>query len=369
MESLSGILAFVRTRRAAIMAAGAQLGISASAVGKSEARWRTAGRAPAQPQHAPHQHLTEEGELFLERCARIVRELERGRGRSDAGRQSPRGRLRVSLPAIGYRMLVPLLPEFTRRYPEIELDLDFSDRIVDLIGEGRGRGHAQRQLRDSREGAAVGRLSLRGGGVAGLSGGARRAAQARRSGRTRAAGVPPCGRWAIAGMAIRRRRKTPRRRCAPRWPSTMWRRWWAPPRPAWAWPMCRTSPCANCCMTASWSRPWRTGPGGGGRFAAVARNTACLAQAARVRGLPGRALAAGVRGRQPGAVCRAAACARRVARARRKLAACLSVSIGDKPPCGRVDGLPGAASMMAQTHTAPIRTGRITWQHHQYKQE
>ena len=94
--------------------------------------------------------LTEEGELFLERCARIVRELEEAEAEVTRGRQSPRGRLRVSLPAIGYRMLVPLLPEFTRRYPEIELDLDFSDRIVDLIGEGVDVAMRSGSFADSR---------------------------------------------------------------------------------------------------------------------------------------------------------------------------------------------------------------------------
>ena len=148
--------------------------------------------------------LTEEGELFLERCARIVRELEEAEAEVTRGRQSPRGRLRVSLPAIGYRMLVPLLPEFTRRYPEIELDLDFSDRIVDLIGEGVDVAMRSGSFADSRLKARP-LSAYRFAVVASPAYLARARAQARRSGRTRAAGVPPCGRWAIAGMAIRRR--------------------------------------------------------------------------------------------------------------------------------------------------------------------
>jgi DNA-binding transcriptional LysR family regulator len=42
----------------------------------------------------------------------------------------------VSLPTIGYRFLLPVLPAFKARYPEIELDLDFNDRLVDVIAEG-----------------------------------------------------------------------------------------------------------------------------------------------------------------------------------------------------------------------------------------
>lgn len=51
--------------------------------------------------------------------------------------RQPRGRLRkCARIAIGYRFLLPALPEFAQRYPEIELDLDFNDRLVDLIEGG-----------------------------------------------------------------------------------------------------------------------------------------------------------------------------------------------------------------------------------------
>lgn len=50
--------------------------------------------------------------------------------------RSPRGRLRISVPTIGYRFLLPVIPEFRRRYPEIELDLDCNDRLVDLLEDG-----------------------------------------------------------------------------------------------------------------------------------------------------------------------------------------------------------------------------------------
>ena len=211
MESLSGILAFVHAARLrSYVAAGAQLGISASAVGKSVARLEDGLGVRLLNRSTRRISLTEEGELFLERCARIVRELEEAEAEVTRGRQSPRGRLRVSLPAIGYRMLVPLLPGV---HPALSRDragpgLQRPHRRPDR--RGRGRGHAQRQLRRfALEGAAVGRLSLRGGGVAGLSGGARRA-QARRSGRTRAAGVPPCGRWSNCRNGdSAARRKTP----------------------------------------------------------------------------------------------------------------------------------------------------------------
>jgi DNA-binding transcriptional LysR family regulator len=42
----------------------------------------------------------------------------------------------VSLPTIGYRFLLPVLPEFIARYPAIDLELDFNDRLVDVIEGG-----------------------------------------------------------------------------------------------------------------------------------------------------------------------------------------------------------------------------------------
>ena len=77
MESLSGILAFVHAARLrSYVAAGAQLGISASAVGKSVARLEDGLGVRLLNRSTRRISLTEEGELFLERCARIVRELE-----------------------------------------------------------------------------------------------------------------------------------------------------------------------------------------------------------------------------------------------------------------------------------------------------
>jgi DNA-binding transcriptional LysR family regulator len=52
-------------------------------------------------------------------------------------RVNPRGNIRISLPlSFGLKRLAPLLLEFSRRYPEVGLDMDYSDRRVNLIEEG-----------------------------------------------------------------------------------------------------------------------------------------------------------------------------------------------------------------------------------------
>lgn len=79
--------------------------------------------------------LTPEGALFLDRCRRIFCEIEAAELEISQSRDAPRGKLRVSLPLIGMLMM-PAVMAFMRAYPDIELDLDFTDRLVDVIDEG-----------------------------------------------------------------------------------------------------------------------------------------------------------------------------------------------------------------------------------------
>jgi DNA-binding transcriptional LysR family regulator len=58
--------------------------------------------------------------------------------------------LRVSLPTIGYRFLLPILPEFAERYPQIDLELDFNDRLVDVIEGGFDAAIRSGELPDSQ---------------------------------------------------------------------------------------------------------------------------------------------------------------------------------------------------------------------------
>jgi len=78
---------------------------------------------------------TAEGALFLERCRRIFSEIEAAELELSQTREAPRGTLRVSLSLAGMLMM-PTLVAFMQAYPEIILDLDFSDRLVDVIEEG-----------------------------------------------------------------------------------------------------------------------------------------------------------------------------------------------------------------------------------------
>ncbi|PBI81909.1 LysR family transcriptional regulator [Rahnella victoriana] len=137
MENLNGLLAFVRAAQSQSFAAAAErMGISASAVGKSVARLEEKLSVRLFNRSTRRISLTDEGQLFFERCQNIVSQLEEAEQELVRISAVPRGKLRITAPAIGYRMLLPHLPEFRQRYPEVELDLDFSDRMADVIDEG-----------------------------------------------------------------------------------------------------------------------------------------------------------------------------------------------------------------------------------------
>ena len=80
--------------------------------------------------------LTSEGTDFLRRARRILEELQDAEETLRGSRSKPQGRLRVDVPvAFGRYLLLPALPEFSARYPDIELDIRFNDRVVDLVAE------------------------------------------------------------------------------------------------------------------------------------------------------------------------------------------------------------------------------------------
>ncbi len=80
--------------------------------------------------------LTAEGVEYLERCQRILTELEAADEALRRTRLSPTGRLRVDVPVVfGRALLIPALPKFTARYPELQLEVQLNDRFVDLIAE------------------------------------------------------------------------------------------------------------------------------------------------------------------------------------------------------------------------------------------
>lgn len=151
MDRLTGLMAFVRTADlGSFVAAGRVLGLSPSAVGKAVTRLESQLGVRLFQRSTRSLRLTEEGHAFHERCRDILDDLDDAQETLLRTREAPRGRVKVSAPIVAYHILLPVLAEFLSLYPEIELDLDFTDRIVDLIDEGVDVAIRSGQLPDSR---------------------------------------------------------------------------------------------------------------------------------------------------------------------------------------------------------------------------
>lgn len=151
VENLTGSVAFVQTVEASsFVGASQRLGLSPSAVGKSVARLEQHLGVRLLQRSTRRVSLTGDGERFYERCRHILDALGEAGSMMLQANAAPHGRLRVSLPTIGYRFLLPILPEFAERYPEVDLELDFNDRIVDVIEGGFDAAIRSGDLPDSQ---------------------------------------------------------------------------------------------------------------------------------------------------------------------------------------------------------------------------
>ncbi len=81
--------------------------------------------------------LTSAGAAYLEKCRVILNLVETAEADVTAERLTPRGNIRISLPlSFGIKRLAPLLLDFSQRYPEVRLDMDYTDHRINLIEEG-----------------------------------------------------------------------------------------------------------------------------------------------------------------------------------------------------------------------------------------
>ena len=81
--------------------------------------------------------LTHEGSAFLEDCQRLLADMANAEASVSAGGVKASGYLRITVPAgFGRRHVAPLVPGFLARHPDVNLSLNLSDRVVDIVNEG-----------------------------------------------------------------------------------------------------------------------------------------------------------------------------------------------------------------------------------------
>jgi DNA-binding transcriptional LysR family regulator len=118
-------------------AAARQLGQTPSAVSKHVARLEDRLGARLINRTTRRLSLTAEGEAYFGRARRILADIEDAEQAISQSSGTPQGELRVNTSvAFGQSQLVPLLPAFLDRYPQLRIKLTLNDRIVDLVEEG-----------------------------------------------------------------------------------------------------------------------------------------------------------------------------------------------------------------------------------------
>ena len=137
-DHFQGIPAFVQAVECgSFSVASRRMGLSPSSVGKAVARLEQRLGVQLFQRTTRRLSLTDEGADFYESCLRAVSELDRATGRARDSRRQPAGRVRIALPSLYGRVRVmPVLIASSQSHPELDLDVLFSSRAVDLIEEG-----------------------------------------------------------------------------------------------------------------------------------------------------------------------------------------------------------------------------------------
>lgn len=138
MDRLDAMQLFMRVGELGSFSATArQMGIARSAVTRQIAALETHLGTRLMARSTRRLTLTSAGAAYLEKCRVILNLVDTAESDLGEDRQIPRGAIRISVPlSYGLKRLAPLLLEFAHQNPEIALEMDFSDRRLNLIQEG-----------------------------------------------------------------------------------------------------------------------------------------------------------------------------------------------------------------------------------------
>lgn len=137
-NQLGDITTFVAVVKAgSFTAAAASLGLTRSAVGKSVARLEARLQTRLLHRTTRKLSLSDEGRAVYERWRQILEELEEIEASMAVRRGQPSGTLRLTAPlSFGQRHILPVLGQYLKQWPELQADIRFTDRFIDLVEEG-----------------------------------------------------------------------------------------------------------------------------------------------------------------------------------------------------------------------------------------
>lgn len=141
-------------------AAAQRAGVTPAAVSRSVARLERRLGVRLFARTTRRIRLTDQGRAYHVHCRQALNQLIEAEREATGQQLQPSGTVRLSVPTpLGHRWILPLLPTFRARYPEVQLDIHIGNRNVDFVAEGfdlavRGRtppdsGLVARRLLDS----------------------------------------------------------------------------------------------------------------------------------------------------------------------------------------------------------------------------
>jgi DNA-binding transcriptional LysR family regulator len=138
METLANLESFIRSAECGSFSAAARrLGVTPAAISRNVANLERGLGVRLFQRSSRNLTLTEDGERFLASVSDGVQSIQSAIAHVTVQAGKPAGVLKVSMPpTFGQDYLMPMLPAFLARYPDVQLDLGFENRQVDLIGEG-----------------------------------------------------------------------------------------------------------------------------------------------------------------------------------------------------------------------------------------
>lgn len=137
VNNIADMMAFVSAvEMGSFTLASKNLGISRSAVGKRIAKLESELNTRLLQRSTRSLALTEEGQIFYERCLKVLQDLNDAKRILLERREKPSGRLRISVPAsLGQHFVASIIHRYLSEYPDISIELIMVDRYVDLINE------------------------------------------------------------------------------------------------------------------------------------------------------------------------------------------------------------------------------------------
>jgi DNA-binding transcriptional LysR family regulator len=151
MKSLKGIASFVSVASAGSFAAAAKAqGVSAAAVSKNVATLERQMGVRLFQRTTRKLSLTSEGQTFYSQCLGPLRDLEAAQAVVQKSAKSISGLVRITSAspfATGY--IMPLIPQFQKRYPLVQIELNLDDRVSDMLGQNYDLGIRVGPMADS----------------------------------------------------------------------------------------------------------------------------------------------------------------------------------------------------------------------------